>query len=128
MEKDPYKYPSICMGEVTVPKMDDGEELENTQESFEVLEFSPEVIDGIFKIACGILHFQCMTFKKKQREEQGEIDGTEAADKAAYLFGINSADMGKYLCSPRVRVGNEVVTKGQTPEQISYNALEKCKN
>merc|ERR1711970_961436 len=117
---DPYAYPSICQGEVTVPNLDDGDELDATQESFEVLEFAAEYIDGIYKISCAILHFQCLEFKKKQREEQGEIDGTEAADKAAYLFGLNSADMCKYLCSPRVKVGSEYVTKGQTPEQISY--------
>jgi myosin heavy subunit len=64
---------------------------------------------------------------KKQREEQGELDGTEAADKAAYLFGINSADMAKYLCQPRVKVGSEYVSKGQTPEQCNYSraALSK---
>ena len=67
-------------------------------------------------------YFALSRFKiqEKQREEQGELDGTENADKAAYLFGINSADMAKYLCSPRVKVGSEYVTKGQTPEQISY--------
>merc|ERR1711981_13105 len=125
--QDPYAYPNICMGEVTVPNLDDGEELEATEESFEVLDFSSDIIDGIYKISAAILHFQCMVFKKKQREEQGELDGTEAADKAAYLFGINSADMAKYLCSPRVKVGSEYVSKGQTPEQIQYSraALSK---
>jgi myosin heavy subunit len=118
--KDPYAYPSISQGEITVNGLDDGEELESTQESFEILEFTNEDIDGIYRIAAGILHFQCTQYKKKQREEQGEPDGTEAADKCAYLFGINSSDMLKYLCSPRVKVGNEFVTKGQTPEQILY--------
>merc|ERR1711997_548988 len=69
-----------------------------------------------------------MEFKKKQREEQGEPDGTEDADKCAYLHGLNSADMLKYLCSPRVKVGNEYVNKGQTPNQVLYarGALAKA--
>jgi myosin heavy subunit len=41
------------------------------------------------------------------------------ADKAAYLQGLNSADLLKALCYPRVKVGNEYVTKGQTVEQVS---------
>ena len=40
------------------------------------------------------------------------------ADKAAYLMGLNSADLLKALCYPRVKVGNEFVTKGQTVEQV----------
>lgn len=40
------------------------------------------------------------------------------ADKIAYLLGLNSADMLKALCFPRVKVGNEFVTKGQTVPQV----------
>lgn len=41
------------------------------------------------------------------------------ADKAAYLMGLNSADLLKSLCYPRVKVGNEYVTKGQNVQQVS---------
>ncbi|XP_057245202.1 myosin-1B-like, partial [Malurus melanocephalus] len=44
------------------------------------------------------------------------------ADKAAYLMGLNSADLLKALCYPRVKVGNEYVTKGQTVQQV-YNSV-----
>lgn len=40
------------------------------------------------------------------------------ADKAAYLMGISSADLIKGLLHPRVKVGNEYVTKGQNVEQV----------
>ena len=40
------------------------------------------------------------------------------ADKIGYLLGLNSADMLKALCYPRVKVGNEFVTKGQTVPQV----------
>ena len=41
------------------------------------------------------------------------------ADKAAYLQSLNSADLLKALCYPRVKVGNEYVTKGQTVQQVN---------
>ena len=37
----------------------------------------------------------------------------------AYLLALNSADMLKGLCYPKVKVGNEYVTKGQTVPQVS---------
>ena len=40
-------------------------------------------------------------------------------DKAAYLMCLNSADLIKALCHPRVKVGNEWVTKGQSVAQVS---------
>lgn len=46
---------------------------------------------------------------------------TVEADKAAYLMGLNSADLLKNLCYPRVKVGNEFVTKGQNVQQVSLH-------
>lgn len=34
-------------------------------------------------------------------------------------MGLNSSDLLKSLCFPRVKVGNEYVTKGQTVDQVS---------
>lgn len=34
-------------------------------------------------------------------------------------MGLNSADLLKALCCPRVKVGNEYVVKGQTVDQVS---------
>ncbi|KAF2988100.1 hypothetical protein EK904_009627, partial [Melospiza melodia maxima] len=52
----------------------------------------------------------------------------DGADKAAYLMGISSADLIKGLLHPRVKVGNEYVTKGQNVEQVLYavGALAKA--
>lgn len=46
------------------------------------------------------------------------------ADKAAYLMGISSADLIKGLLHPRVKVGNEYVTKGQNVEQVSVTGQQ----
>uniref|UniRef100_A0A4W5N6L0 Myosin motor domain-containing protein n=1 Tax=Hucho hucho TaxID=62062 RepID=A0A4W5N6L0_9TELE len=45
------------------------------------------------------------------------------ADKVTYLMGLNSAALLKAVCYPRVKVGNEYVTKGQTVQQM--NSLEQ---
>ena len=36
-------------------------------------------------------------------------------------MGLNSADLLKGLCHPRVKVGNEYVTKGQNVQQVYYS-------
>ena len=73
------------------------------------------------------MHSGNMLFKQKPREEQAEPDGTEHSDKACYLMGISSAEYLKALCSPRVKVGQEYVTKGQTVDQVYYGIGALCK-
>ncbi|XP_039570742.1 LOW QUALITY PROTEIN: myosin-7-like [Passer montanus] len=125
---NPYDYAFISQGETTVPSIDDGEELLATDSAFAVLGFTPEEKNSIYKLTGAIMHFGNMKFKQKQREEQAEPDGTEEADKSAYLMGLNSADLLKGLCHPRVKVGNEYVTKGQNVQQVIYavGALAKA--
>ncbi|XP_036308077.1 myosin-1 [Pipistrellus kuhlii] len=119
---NPYDYAFVSQGEITVPSIDDQEELLATDSAIDILGFSAEERVSIYKLTGAVMHYGNMKFKQKQREEQAEPDGTEVADKAAYLQGLNSADLLKALCYPRVKVGNEYVTKGQTVQQV-YNSV-----
>ncbi|EPQ15530.1 Myosin-1 [Myotis brandtii] len=125
---NPYDYAFVSQGEITVPSIDDQEELMATDSAIDILGFTSEERGAIYKLTGAVMHYGNMKFKQKQREEQAEPDGTEVADKAAYLQGLNSADLLKALCYPRVKVGNEYVTKGQTVQQVinSVGALAKA--
>uniref|UniRef100_A0A4W6CJR1 Myosin, heavy chain 7B, cardiac muscle, beta a n=1 Tax=Lates calcarifer TaxID=8187 RepID=A0A4W6CJR1_LATCA len=117
---NPYDYHFCSQGVTTVESINDGEELKLTDHAMDTLGFTPEEKYGCYKIVGAIMHFGNMKFKKKQREEQAEADGTESVDKAAYLMGISSADLLKGLLNPRVKVGNEFIVKGQTVEQVNF--------
>uniref|UniRef100_A0A663E2H2 Uncharacterized protein n=1 Tax=Aquila chrysaetos chrysaetos TaxID=223781 RepID=A0A663E2H2_AQUCH len=107
---NPYDYHYVSQGEITVPS------------AIDILGFTADEKTAIYKLTGAVMHYGNLKFKQKQREEQAEPDGTEVADKAAYLMGLNSADLLKALCYPRVKVGNEYVTKGQTVQQV-YNSV-----
>nr|XP_049615616.1 myosin-4-like isoform X1 [Syngnathus scovelli] len=119
---NPYDYPFVSQGEISVASINDSDELMATDSAIDTLGFSGDERMGIYKLTGAVMHYGNMKFKQKQREEQAEPDGTEVADKAAYLMGLNSADILKALCYPRVKVGNEYVTKGQTVQQV-YNSI-----
>uniref|UniRef100_A0A4W3K1R6 Myosin-7B n=1 Tax=Callorhinchus milii TaxID=7868 RepID=A0A4W3K1R6_CALMI len=128
VSKNPFDYHVCSQGVVTVDNLDDGEELMATDHAMDILGFTLDEKYGCYKIVGAIMHFGNMKFKQKQREEQAETDGTESADKAAYLMGVSSGDLLKGLLHPRVKVGNEYVTKGQTVAQVVYavGALAKA--
>ncbi|NXY12051.1 MYH1B protein, partial [Pteruthius melanotis] len=144
---NPYDYQFVSQGEITVASINDQEELMATdvssnseycnychlpgksfillfllQSAIDILGFSADEKTAIYKLTGAVMHYGNLKFKQKQREEQAEPDGTEVADKAAYLMGLNSADLLKALCYPRVKVGNEYVTKGQTAQKV-YNSV-----
>ncbi|OXB58611.1 UNVERIFIED_CONTAM: hypothetical protein H355_005279, partial [Colinus virginianus] len=125
---NPYDYHFVSQGEITVPSINDQEELMATDSAIDILGFTADEKVAIYKLTGAVMHYGNLKFKQKQREEQAEPDGTEVADKAAYLMGLNSADLLKALCYPRVKVGNEYVTKGQTVQQVnnSVGALAKA--
>ncbi|XP_054134657.1 myosin heavy chain, skeletal muscle, adult-like isoform X3 [Melozone crissalis] len=119
---NPYDYQFVSQGEVTVASINDQEELMATDSAIDILGFTADERTAIYKLTGAVMHYGNLKFKQKQREEQAEPDGTEVADKAAYLMGLNSADLLKALCYPRVKVGNEYVTKGQNVQQV-YNSV-----
>uniref|UniRef100_A0A8C3UZ04 Myosin heavy chain n=1 Tax=Catharus ustulatus TaxID=91951 RepID=A0A8C3UZ04_CATUS len=125
---NPYDFHYVSQGEVTVPSIDDQEELMATDSAIDILGFTADEKTAIYKLTGAVMHYGNLKFKQKQREEQAEPDGTEVADKAAYLTGLNSAEFLKALCYPRVKVGNEYVTKGQNVTQVnnSVGALAKA--
>ncbi|XP_066528029.1 myosin heavy chain, fast skeletal muscle-like [Hoplias malabaricus] len=125
---NPYDYPMISQGEVTVKSINDVEEFIATDTAIDILGFTADEKMNIYKLTGAVMHHGNMKFKQKQREEQAEPDGTEVADKIAYLIGLNSADMLKALCYPRVKVGNEFVTKGQTVPQVNNAVMALCKS
>ena len=113
MSTSPFDYRYCSMGEVTVKSIDDTVELDATDESFDILGFSQDEKNAIYKLVGGLMHSGNAKFRQKPREEQAEPDGTEFSDKLGYLFGISGEQWNKAMCSPKVKVGNEYVTKGK---------------
>merc|ERR1719233_2777139 len=60
-----------------------------------------------------------MVYKQKPRDEQAEVESTGVADKFSHLFGLKSNEVCQAFCRPKVKVGTEMVTKGQNVDQCN---------
>ncbi|XP_046620899.1 myosin heavy chain, muscle isoform X7 [Neodiprion virginianus] len=114
-------YYFVSQGKTTIPGMDDGEECQLTDQAFDVLGFTQEEKDNIYKITAAVMHMGGMKFKQRGREEQAEADGTEEGERVAKLLGCDCADLYKNLLKPRIKVGNEFVTQGRNKDQVAYS-------
>merc|ERR1719323_668108 len=122
LSDDIYDYIYVSQGKTKVDSIDDNEELEYTEDAFNVLGFAEQEKYDCYMLTAGVMTCGGIEFETKGRDDQAECEeiGPDTfAGKAATLCGVNPAAMIKAFCKPRIKVGTEWVTKGQTCEQAT---------
>ncbi|XP_015035947.1 myosin heavy chain, muscle isoform X19 [Drosophila pseudoobscura] len=122
-----YDYFNVSQGKVTVPSIDDGEEFQLADQAFDILGFTKQEKEDVYKITAAVMHMGGMKFKQRGREEQAEQDGEEEGGRVSKLFGCDPAELYKNLLKPRIKVGNEFVTQGRNVQQVSNSIGALCK-
>merc|ERR1712001_159419 len=117
LSDDIYDYTYVSQGKTTVASIDDNEELEMTDAAFDIIGFSFEEKWDCFKLTAGIMTCGGVIFIQKGRDDQAEPGDLVFPKKVAELFGVDCNAMLKAFCKPKIKVGTEWVTKGQTVEQ-----------
>merc|ERR1711963_1169080 len=109
-------YWYVSQGKLTVPSIDDKEDMMFADEAFDVLGFTQEEKYDVFKNTACMMHMGNMTkdFVPVGKEEQAEIKDETNAQKVAALAGIDCEWMITYFCKPKLKVGTEWVSKGST--------------
>merc|ERR1719334_2109472 len=110
----------IAQGVLTVAGMDDKEEMQATDEAFDVLGFNQEQKDGLYKATIAICFLGNSKWKQKGREEQAEPDGMEEVTKAAQLMGVDPDFFVDTFMKPKLKVGKDYVKKGQNKDQVAF--------
>merc|ERR1719410_99400 len=122
LSDDIYDYVYVSQGKTKVDSIDDNEELEYTEDAFNVLGFGEQEKWDCYMLTSGVMTFGGVEFKTKGRDDQAECEqvGPDTyPGKAAALCGVDPFHMIKAFCKPRIKVGTEWVTKGQTCEQAT---------
>jgi len=123
LSNDIYDYKWQSKGKVTVASIDDKEDMEFAHIAFETLLFTAEERENIYKITATTMHLANMKFKQRGREEQAEPDEEflPVGQTVAELLGVDSEWMYTNFCKPKIKVGTEIVTKGQNVEKTHDN-------
>merc|ERR1711962_2002442 len=119
LSDDIYDYSYVSQGKVTVASIDDNEELEMTDSAFDIIGFSHEEKWDCYKITAAVMSCGEVKFIQKGRDDQAEVGDFDYPKKVAELFGVNCDEIMKAFCKPKIKVGTEWVTKGQTCEQAT---------
>merc|ERR1719458_1180931 len=116
---DIYDYIYVSQGKVTVASIDDNEELEMTDAAFDIIGFSHQEKWDCYKITAGVMSSGQIEFVQKGRDDQAETRDLAFPTKVATLFGVDVNQYLKAFCKPKIKVGAEWVTKGQSCDQAT---------
>merc|ERR1719166_84411 len=116
---DIYDYSYVSQGKVTVASIDDNEELEYTDAAFDIIGFSNQEKWDCYKITAAVMSAGEVKFVQKGRDDQAEPGEMAYPTKIATLFGVDVHELLKGFCKPKIKVGAEWVTKGQTCENAT---------
>merc|ERR1711892_1108825 len=119
LSDDIYDYSYVSQGKTTVASIDDNEELEMTDGAFDIIGFSNQEKWDCYKITAAVMTCGEVKFIQKGRDDQAEPGDMPFPSKVAALFGCDVNEMLKGFCKPKIKVGTEWVTKGQTCEQAT---------
>merc|ERR1711962_1734472 len=116
LSNDILDYWYVSQGKLTVPSIDDKEDMMFADEAFDILGFTSEEKYNVFKNTACMMHMGNMTkdFVPVGKEEQAEIKDSSNSEKVAELLGIDCEWMITYFCKPKLKVGTEWVQKGST--------------
>jgi len=111
-----YDYWWVSQGKVTVESIDDKEDMMYADEAFDILGFTNQEKYDVYRLTAIVMHMGNLTkdFVPVGKEEQAEVKHEENASKIADICGIDCEWMITYFCKPKLKVGTEWVSKGQT--------------
>merc|ERR1719402_110878 len=116
LSDDILDYWYVSQGKLTVPSIDDKEDMQFAEEAFHTLGFTEQEEYDVYKNTAAMMHMGNMTkdFVPVGKEEQAEIKDDTNCQKVAELLGIDCEWMVTYFCKPKLKVGTEWVNKGST--------------
>ncbi|KAJ8937269.1 hypothetical protein NQ318_005667 [Aromia moschata] len=109
LSNDISQYYFVAQGKTTIPNVDDNEEMRITDEAFDILGFTQDEKDNVYRVTAAVMHMGCLKFKQRGRERVGK------------LMGVDPALLAIAFVKPRIKVGNEFVTQGRNVNQVNYS-------
>lgn len=110
----------------TVDDMDDAKEFDHMLKAFDILNINEEERLAIFQTISAILHLGNLPFIDVNSETAGLKDEVEL-NIAAELLGVSAAGLKAGLLSPRIKAGNEWVTRALNKPKAMASRDALCK-
>ncbi|KAG0040078.1 hypothetical protein BGZ82_005326 [Podila clonocystis] len=104
----------------TISGVDDAEEWKLLLKSMDVMGFTQQEQQNLFRVIAAILHLGNISVSS-DRSDQAQLKDTSIAEKVCHVLGIPLSDFVKGLLKPKVKAGREWVIQARTDQQVLYS-------
>ncbi|KAG0330346.1 hypothetical protein BG004_002119, partial [Podila humilis] len=115
-----HDYGFIKNSNHTISGVDDAEEWKLLLKSMDVMGFTLQEQQNLFRIIAAIMHLGNISVSS-DRSDQAQLKDTSIAEKVCHVLGIPLSDFVKGLLKPKVKAGREWVIQARTDQQVLYS-------
>jgi len=115
-------------GTYSVAGVDDAKEFEHSKQALKILNISESETWGIWETLAGILWLGNLNFDENAREVAAlTADSATALQHAAQLLGVNEQKLRDGILAPKIKAGNDIVTKQMNKVKAAASRDALCK-
>ncbi|MCO5585361.1 hypothetical protein L7F22_039294 [Adiantum nelumboides] len=122
----PEEYDYLKNTRKHVEGVDDASEWKLLLEALNVVGFSPEEQQNLFRVIAAILQVGNIQLAD-DRSEQARITNAAQVEKVCHVLGLPQQELNTALLRPRVKAGREWVTQARTRRQVLDEMAALCK-
>ncbi|CAB4060976.1 MYH6_7 [Lepeophtheirus salmonis] len=102
-------YHYVSQGKVNVESIDDKEDMQFADEAFDILGFSKEEKQNVYRCTATVMHMGEMKFKQRSSKDDQAVseENNPTAYNVASLLGIDEDILCDNLVQPKIKVGSE---------------------
>ncbi|XP_064647722.1 unconventional myosin-Id-like [Lineus longissimus] len=122
LTRDPSMYDYVSQGgDTKVPSISDRKDYKTVMDAMKAIGFSFKHAESLWRIVAGIIHMGNMTFEADgEHGDHGKVADQDILRIVAELFGVETDQLAKALCSRTVAARGEVMEKRLTLEEAMY--------
>ncbi|KAJ9054568.1 class II myosin [Entomophthora muscae] len=113
-----YAYTKNSMK--NIDGVDDETDFKITRESMDVMKFTPDQQELLFRVLAAVLHMGNIR-PTADRDDQAQLRDTSVVEKLCHVLGIPVAEFTKGLLRPQMKAGRDWVTQARTVDQVLYS-------
>ncbi|KAH0447906.1 hypothetical protein IEQ34_023261 [Dendrobium chrysotoxum] len=125
--KTPEEYDYLKNTRKHVEGVDDASEWNLLLEALNVVGFTPEEQQNLFRVIAAILQVGNIQLAD-DRSEQARITNAAQVEKVCHVLGLPQQELNTALLRPRVKAGREWVTQARTRRQVLDEMAALCKH
>ncbi|CAD6199075.1 unnamed protein product [Caenorhabditis auriculariae] len=122
LEDSAAGYKFMTNGALTLPGIDDVQELRETMKAMSIMGISDAEIHAAMRVVSAVMLFGNLEFAQEgKNSDQAVLTNDAVAQKISILLGLNVTDLMRAFLKPKIKVQRDLVHRAQSVDQVKFS-------